>query len=510
MNRGGALRRCVRVRCLPERSAARGRTCLAACAALGALAVGLAAAQSPGADTPAGQDRWVNGSNVNLRSAPALSGEVLARLPRNAQVSLLAAQPGAPGAASSGYCHVAWWPTPGGQGFTGYTACRYLGAAPVPAPTWQQAELPDGSPNMAFDPVRAFWLAPSWAGLEAYARRLEALRLPEYNGAVSAEERRAAARPPDAELERMKAHLALGIYGPRPQPLLSWEALQEKARAVAANPADYLLGLALIDSLGLHGVSYSAADDTALENAQAAGLVRALALPSASPSLFKTQRDVAALHEGAAVLSGRFDIIHTYQTRARRAAPDDPFDSGLWNIGQVSVALVRPVARITLFRDGRVRAAASQARRTQQLWSGPETPWCEGFVAGFAQGDSDPRIWRDFGVADYDLKRLPNPSGSLVSFHTRLPVALTSARLVSQPLRLDRARTGFVSATQWHFDLDGDGVPDLVAIEGVGHGPGHLDGPTKTDDAWYRLFFANIAGRWFVLGHDTFAYGCGC
>ncbi len=81
--------------------------------------------------------------------------------------------------------------------------------------------------------------------------------------------------------------------------------------------------------------------------------------------------------------------------------------------------------------------------------------------------------------------------------------------MVSQPLRLDRSRTGFVRATQWHFDLDADGVPDLVAIEGVGRGPVLLDGPTKTDDAWYRLFFANIGGAWFVLGHDTFVYGCG-
>ena len=61
-----------------------------------------------------------------------------------------------------------------------------------------------------------------------------------------------------------------------------------------------------------------------------------------------------------------------------------------------------------------------------------------------------------------------------------------------------------------HFDLDADGHPDLVAWEGVGRGPGHLDGETKTDDAWYRLFFVNIAGRWVVLGADSFSYGCGC
>ena len=95
-------------------------------------------------------------------------------------------------------------------------------------------------------------------------------------------------------------------------------------------------------------------------------------------------------------------------------------------------------------------------------------------------------------------------------FHTRLALPVKTAPPAVQTIRLDRAATGFVRATQLHFDLDGDGHPDLVAWEGVGRGPGHLDGETKTDDAWYRLVFVNIAGRWHVLGADSFAYGCGC
>ena len=37
--------------------------------------------------------------------------------------------------------------------------------------------LPDGQPNPNYDPVRAFWLAPSWSRLEAYGVQLgEALK----------------------------------------------------------------------------------------------------------------------------------------------------------------------------------------------------------------------------------------------------------------------------------------------------------------------------------------------
>ena len=45
---------------------------------------------------------------------------------------------------------------------------------------------------------------------------------------------------------------------------------------------------------------------------------------------------------------------------------------------------------------------------------------------------------------------------------------------------------------------------------GTGPGAGHLDGPTGTDDTWYRLVLVNTGGRWKVLGTDQFSYGCGC
>ena len=105
----------------------------------------------------------------------------------------------------------------------------------------------------------------------------------------------------------------------------------------------------------------------------------------------------------------------------------------------------------------------------------------------------------------------PKKAGNkLVYFFTKtpLPQQTTSVSVVKQ--KLNRAKTGFVAATEFHFDINSDGIPDIIVWEGAGIGPGHLDGPTKTDDAWYRIFFVNIAGHWHLLGTDSFSYGCGC
>jgi len=177
------------------------------------------------------------------------------------------------------------------------------------------------------------------------------------------------------------------------------------------------------------------------------------------------------------------------------------------------VALTQPVVRTTLFRDGRLATASVRPSETRVLWGGGEPPMCDGYVDGFAHGEADPRIWRYFGAdASPDPEAVKrHPPGTLVSFATKSALALASAAppvvLIQE---LDRERTGFVAGTWLNFDLDGDGIVDLAVWEGTGKAPGHLDGPTETDDPYYRLFLANLGGRWHVLGTDAFGYGCGC
>ena len=465
------------------------------------LLAGPAAQAQPAAP----QARWISGSGVNVRSEPSLSAPVLARLALNAKVERVGTS------TAAGFCELRWTAA-GGAAMHGFTACRYLAEAATDVQRLGQAMLPDGSRNPQYDPARLFWLAPSWPGLEAYAMQLNETRLPPAVDQASAQRRDAFVRAPDDPLERMKAHLAQGIHGPAPVRFVPWDDIQRQARALAATrergSVDDQRWTALGNQLGLWVPFANQYQDLSTGPRLAAGLVQAIALPTATPSWFKEAGDIAALGEEAAQLSGRFAVVHSYRTqpRAPKSEVNWTFD-GLWDIGAVTVALARPVVRTTLFRDGRLTSATTHASRKQITWGGSDAPMCHGWIPGFAWGDADARLWD----SDRDRAALKvHPTGSLVFFHTRLALPVKTTPPVVQTIRLDRAATGFVRATQLHFDLDGDGHPDLVAWEGVGRGPGHLDGETKTDDAWYRLFFVNIAGRWHVLGADSFAYGCGC
>lgn len=471
-------------------------------ACVAALLLGGLTAQ---AQPAAPQARWISGSGVNVRSEPSLSAPVLARLALNAKVELVGT------AAAAGFCELRWTAADG-TAMHGFTACRYLAEAATDVQRLGQAMLPDGSRNPQYDPARLFWLAPSWPGLEAYAMQLNEARLPPVADTASFQRRDTFVRAPDEQLERMKAHLAQGIHGPVAPRFVAWDEIQRQARSLAATPerpsADDQRWTTLGESLGLWVPFSNQYQDAAIGARLAAGLVQAIALPTASPSWFKEARDIAGLGEDTAQLSGRFAVVHSYRTQARMPAGNtgDMFE-GLWDIGAVTMALTRPVVRTTLVRDGRLASTTTHASRKQITWGTTDPPMCHGWIPGFAYGDAEARLWD----SDRDRAALKvHPTGSLVFFHTRRALAVSAAPPVVQTIRLDRAATGFVRATQLHFDLDGDGHPDLVAWEGVGRGPGHLDGETKTDDACYRLFFVNIAGRWHVLGADSFAYGCGC
>lgn len=496
--------------CEVDSAGARG---FVACRFLSASAPTAPAAGAAGSTT----GRWVTGAGVNLRAEPSPQSAVVARLALNARVELLAT------IADSPYCEVATG-VPGAASARGYTACRYLATAPLAVDRIVAATLPDGQPNPQYDPARAFWLAPSWTGIEAYGTQLGA----ELKGrnAVAPEGLTPSSRPTDVEFDRMKAHLAKGIYGATPPAPPRWDDVRRLARAAGpqrvparASPGDRarIEGARLVAQsrlarvLALWGPAFDATDGSG-GGVRLAGLVGALELPMAAPSLFKNASDVAPPGASVEDLSGRFHIVEAYRTRGRDLGAALGTVDGLWDIGQVTVALTQPVVRTTLFRDGRLRTSSVRPSETRVLWGIVDPPMCEGYVDGFAYGEADPRVWRYFGADSQPdpeaLKR--NPPGTLVSFATKSALPLANAPPVVTRQELDRERTGFVAGTWLQFDLDGDGVVDLAVWEGTGNGPGHLNGPAETDDPYYRLFFANIGGRWHVLGTDVFGYGCGC
>jgi hypothetical protein len=442
--------------------------------------------------------RFVSGAGVNLRGEASLQGQVIGRLALNERVKLIAKAEG------SAFCEVLRQ-APDGAEQRGFTACTYLLPTATDVNRLAGRTLPGGKPNPDYDPKRLFWLSPSWPALEAYALLLNETRLPNPDAGEGWQQRRTEfIRDNDEELDRMKAHLAKGVLGAAPPPWVAWDDIQRWAEEMRAPQPESQIP----EVLGLYAPLSNLLAPLDQEHVKAAAAaMRSIALPSASPSWFKDGRDIARLDDTTAGLSGRFGIVHTYRTQPRAPVEGGIVAEGLWDIGAHTVALTRAVTRTTLWRDGRMQGATTHASRKQIAWGTEDGLMCWGWAAGFAHGDAEPKL---LAAAQDSTWRQDRNQGRLVAFITRQPLPVGRARTATQQIKLDRAASAFVRATQTHFDLDHDGHVDLVAWEAVGRGPGHLDGPTKSDDAWYRLFFVNIAGRWHVLGHDVFSYGCGC
>ncbi len=478
------------------------------------------------------QRRWVSGTNVNLRELPTLTATILAKMALNTQVNLISAPAGS--GSNNGYCQVELFSAnqPALKGFTG---CQFLAAKAIEVPKLAVEFLADGvTPNPEYNPQRAFDLSPSYSGLIEYGKYLERTRLKrDANGKFTPD-----VRLKVPEFERMKAHLAKGIYSPPAAQYASWDDAKQIAaeldgkriqNAKTKTPTEDRTGLInLADQAKLSRLSqmFKLYQLDSLSEERRDGyfpklpsLINSIELPSVTQSLFLGMSDIAAPSEGgAAALSGRFGLIHSYTTKGRTYGDNQQYSVlGIWDIGQTTVSLTQPVIKTTIFRDGRLSRNSSFGRVSFFEYGESDGPMCEGHSDGYAFGSADPKIWDYFSYYDPRVKNtlaVDNlktiPRGSLLYFFTREPLVNDTATVTVLDTRLDRNLTGFKSAKSFYFDLNSDGIIDLAVWEGTGIGPGHLEGPTKTDDAYQRLFFVNIAGRWRVLDSDSFSYGCGC
>jgi hypothetical protein len=356
---------------------------------------------------------------------------------------------------------------------------------------------------------RAFWLHPGWSALEDYAQHLKA-----HQGLA---EPWKGPWPRDEALERMKAHLASGIKGPVPTPYADWSALKRKTSQVLdlseATPQAQVQLELMMNELFYLGL-YENIERKALP----AHLIPALEFSSISPSLFRSEAQLAPPGATTEEVGGRFNIIVRNVVTPRPPYKPDDRSAGLYDMQAHTTTLVRPVKRVQLYRNGQLQVQPSHVRENKKLWIDSDGPMCEGWLKGFSFGDGDSRIYRYFDADNAARIQLTgkaaqvrhNPIGSLYAFYTTVDMPANPAARVETTVRMDRQKTGFVRGTYLYYDLDRDGIADLVVWEGQGKGPGHIDGPTKTDDRWYRLVLVNINGAWKFLGHDAFSYGCGC
>jgi len=271
--------------------------------------------------------RWVGGNAVIVRDKPSPSAAVVSRMALNTSVKLLGQDTG------SGYCEIRLL---SGQG--GFTACRYLELAPVALARIVMEDSPD------YDPERAFWLNPSWFGLERYARYLE------QRSPISPQ----GPWPRDEALERMKAHLALGIKERQPEPYADWSDIKQSK-----------MGLAIW-----------ASSESVDKNIP---LTRALEFASVQPSLFRSEAEIAPPWVSAEDASGRLGIVVRYIVTPRPGSENEG-GAGLYDMLAYTQSLARPVKKVRLFRDGRLSVESSFVRSRVVLWKelDPDPPECEG------------------------------------------------------------------------------------------------------------------------------------
>lgn len=414
----------------------------------GVLALALGAAHA----AVGGPQRWVHGSWVNVRSAPAADAPVLTHLVVNTPVELVSGGEGR-------FCAITW-----GAQKQGHVACNLLGEAPLTLEQVSTPNLPQGRPNPHFSPARAFWLAPSAARLIDMGRIFWTLSLsPEQQRQERPDETtwQQDARPPRLvrfpvpEFEAMKALLRDGVV-----------AAAERAPALQAAEEANLGGLA------------------------------GIALPALQPSLFRSAAQLAPPNADVEHVSARFGLRETARTlRGPRwgvtvAREFVPRYDGAWDIGALEVRLLSPAVRHVIGRQGFIAAQRTAMKTVME----PDADSTCADTFGLAPEDGDP------------LPGHPRVKDPLAWFYVPQALAATRARITShthQVRAADEAPDAPLRRLVVHqIDIDGDRVPDLLAWERWG--PSQLD-PDGEPLRRETGLLANIGGRWWLLAIDTIA-----
>jgi hypothetical protein len=504
--------------------------------------------------------RWISGSYVNVRSQPSLGAEIVEHLVANTPVKLMSQQ--------EDFCEIAW-----GNNQHGFVACKLLGDKALRLEDIGTKPKYDEKPNPLYSPQRAFWIEPTVerlfdAGEYFRVTMLPAGQLKAENDFVqnywnNLEKISQGGNVPELkrfhlpEFDAMKKLMADGVIAPRSQyaPLMSWESIRSQINSIQTLPkaaqSQRLLGLApyLATDHGLNVVMYEH-----------------IKLPTAKPSFFKSVEEIGRPSAGAEQLSAQYQIPHRVTVLDKPMWGGDnnsyPILMGAWDIGKVESRLTRPVYEVALGIDGEI-AVGETVAETQRLKS---ENTCEGEfkkVTSKTLEIEKPLIFFRLGApptftkAKVTIKKLNKftleddlefeqtlaaqrktierenarevnsfkADNGLNRFNAAAkPGMLVPLDSLPQPnlapapdLPKEKvAYTKFVATSEQddshlelttaRIDIDRDGVIDLFVWD---------DGIDRYDHQWpgnmarTRLFFANVAGQWYLLDTDE-EHACGC
>lgn len=466
-----------------------------------------AANASQPAETKAPQ-RWIHGSVVNVRRKPDARSEIIAQLRINTPVQSDDRDQG------NGYCRIAWE-----EHHRGYVACNMLGARAIQLAEVGTRYLTSNTLNPNYSASRAFWIEPSVgrlieAGKEFEERFLTQEELKLERGNWEGERPNplpTLRRFKIPEFEAMKSLLARGVIAshsnvepnliPSSTLLARWSEL--KRLALEGNPADKS---SQYNELKAQHLDWGQRDPSI-------SLLRQIELPVVRASTFLDEREVGRPNDSTESLSEKFKIpFKAIVTSGPTWLPDGHQNSayvfGAWDAGAIETELAKDAFKHIVYANGTIRSERVRVKGGVFPAADADGDACD---IGFSFGDAAPSFWRRYTKATGVEASTTGPDsklkGRLFFFYTKKPLEYRIAKISKHTASV--GVDGFSSATHYSFDLNRDGIPDLLMWEGSGisnqaiHDPG-------ADLPHYRMAFVNIGGEWHLLAVDEFLYGCGC
>ena len=433
-----------------------------------AATLGCASAWPQASTVAPAQQRYVQGSWVNLREAAQPQARVLAQVPANTLLEQVAER--------DGWCAVLYRGDARlgpvlAEPLQAHVSCHLLANQPL---TLAQA---------AKDPARAFWVAPSPNRLRAYGNALPrppALQLPAL--AKTHEAGATVQYPARAEFDAAKKLLRAGVL---------LRADQEIDRGAPVDPVADV-------KLATRATEYLPA---------VAPLAARPVLAAIAPSYFRRQGSVALLHETdadglAAVAGTRVSVIPTgapQGTFNRHMGPEIEFVTGFWDVGSADLAFAPAMALYAVTHQGLVGARALK-KRTWDISNADH--YCGGHYPG--KGFDDPQEEDTVPVRGY--ARLSDSAEVLVrlvvpgklppeAVKVRSKRHATSWMMPADPPHREKPERMKTAVTVHEIDIDRDGVADVLRIDTPS--PGSMSYGPVFEYRWYL----NIDGQWFRAGH---------